>query len=1626
MEKNSNSRIFSFYILSIILCITLLFYGSIFSIFLIIISYTLILSRRSIFPIFRFSTYLLLSYSTFVEISVLLSNYNIITSFDIVLSGFFIAIFLLSMIAVLITSIIMNIRKNNILEEFTLYSLISILCFILLLTYTNIELIYDITISLFPLLILTGASFYRKKDDSYKWFIKPCVILFAFDLISFLSNYVFFISPIFELYKPILTFTITLSLTGFAFILLYNDAPVRFRKKSFYIVLISIVISFPIFLYFIIIAGLSLPVISLIPLIVSINFGVFLFYLSIAIYQWKISWAIWKSGWYVWNILPIANWFIIYQSLTGMDIFTTELWSIGTVRFGGSFFLTLIICSLFFLPVVYTIFKKYFSLIVFVVWGESLFLLYWFSQNLFVSDLILRNLFFILFSVSLLMPIFAIFKFWKIFSIFWLFPLTFINALFLLFFFISIGISLQITISIDILVIGLFLIIYSFFPNIRSIGMVLIIAYMITLLGIFFTIYFILYSVIQNAVFSINISFLIFGFTLFSSKYLKLPKRTINLFLSWILIINFSWLTFNTFNLFPDFIFLALSLAITVGGCSFFVFNKYKMKFNISKVIPFLVVAFGSSSTLTLIVYIIFNASPGILITTFSSVFIIFLYFIFIDYRYFLWFGFPIPITMPILEVLLTYEIIRPFWFLTWVMLYLITFQIIINLFKNFLKEGTEEVKNSILKIYLDKNQVKWLNFTCFLLNSVCISLFIAIILPNVLVHLTFEEILIVYQVCDFLIIWPILFFLCMKYVQKSELDVKIKDLLRLYSKLSNILYLLISIAISINILLYLIYINLNLVFVSYIFLLVISGVLFIETLFIDKRILLFLFNSIRNKLILGSWFVFCNSFSLFLYLFHHNFFLLLLLISVFNLGSVHFLSSLNISKAKVATFRLMLIYNSLVWSSFYLASLISDGLSLIFVELRGITSNSLLYQNSTLFLYILSVIFVKFEKRLKNWIEFTLFIIFQSLLAVNLVLIFNLYMTLTFVMINSIILIEICLAFNTIKCLNKIVTNEKFLSVIPKILSTLVLILYSELSIIIYGLLSFLIGPYESIIAALIVLFFLTLFDLYSIKGIKESTSRLVNSAAYFTLSVILFLFLNDLSSIYPFIISLEFFIFILMQFYTNYSFFKSLKLIIPSKADSINKTQLYIRHLIGTGFYITLCFFIFQALISQGYELQLILLVLGIVTHVLMILDHAFLKFLGKANKYVRVISWILIMVFSSTYLIWVYSTYFITFILSVIPILIIIFILELAYLFKLLDFWRIITSNKEKIKFYLIISTYLDFTCWPLFFINLNLLLSTSLILCSFFIIQVISLIDTVLNEKFRIRLRSFSFLIIGILLSIDIYLLFDLIPNFNIFLNLSISSLVFVFFLGFKIKPFKERKHSILALIYWIITFSLLSSIIYHLSFSIEGSLVFFSFTVLIYPFVFLLEELKVLLNKIVDIITHFFRSLREFIKKMISKIINFIKLHYKIFWIIFSIIVSIFVGILLSPLLLNLLHPIHATIATFATFGIMYALLPSKSSEDVNIMFRRRMIRLIIGWSSIIVILFGFITPVWYIFTIWISIWILGAILLPYIRFKEKCEQISIKWRFYTLIILIILLIILGIIVGIQIYVNFYL
>ena len=120
--------------------------------------------------------------------------------------------------------------------------------------------------------------------------------------------------------------------------------------------------------------------------------------------------------------------------------------------------------------------------------------------------------------------------------------------------------------------------------------------------------------------------------------------------------------------------------------------------------------------------------------------------------------------------------------------------------------------------------------------------------------------------------------------------------------------------------------------------------------------------------------------------------------------------------------------------------------------------------------------------------------------------------------------------------------------------------------------------------------------------------------------------------------------------------------------------------------------------------------------------------------------------------------------------------------------------------------------------------------------------------------------------------------------------------------------------------------------------------------------------------------------------------------------------AILTGILFSPVILNLLNWGHTTLLMFAAFGLLTLVIPSKDTTDADAIFKRRILRLSIGWGSAISLLFVLITPVWYIFTVLISIAVVGTITLVYLGRKEEREKISIKWRFYTLLILFSLLI----------------
>ncbi|MCK4383834.1 MAG: hypothetical protein KAW66_11105, partial [Candidatus Lokiarchaeota archaeon] len=546
---------------------------------------------------------------------------------------------------------------------------------------------------------------------------------------------------------------------------------------------------------------------------------------------------------------------------------------------------------------------------------------------------------------------------------------------------------------------------------------------------------------------------------------------------------------------------------------------------------------------------------------------------------------------LTILDSIILFEIFKTLWFLAFSLIYLTSFQILINIFKNIGREVPQERRNSILMLFDDKNQIKKYNLACFLLNSIILSIFISYAIPVLIDQFLFSHLITVYQILNFLIIFPFFILFSLKYIEKSEINLKIKNLIPYFNRLSFGIYLLISIALAFNILLFSVYIGLDLITVVFIFLLTVSGVIFFESFIIDRGILHYLFNSTRDKFIFWSYLAFINTISIFFYSIHLNIFFLVFSLSLLNLVSLYFLSYLDISEQKIFTMRLILVYNLFIWGSFYLGSLISDGLTLIFKDLRGIPYFTLLFQNSFLILFILSYFLVKVDKKLKSSIEIILFTLFQGFLAINWIYIFTLFEVLDFFMIDLILLIETCLFFRTFKYLNTLSFKVKYPKFLTQSFSVLALLFYFETSLLIYFSLIRLFGIsiiFESILVSQLVFFVFTLLDIYLIHKIERGYAQLIHTASFFVISLMTFFTLNQYVVIYQMLLSLEIFIFALMQFYTNHSFFTALNQLnqdkveikITYKVETLNKLKDSFIHILGTWFYLNLSFILFQAL--------------------------------------------------------------------------------------------------------------------------------------------------------------------------------------------------------------------------------------------------------------------------------------------------------------------------------------------------------------------------------------------------------------------------------------------------------------
>jgi len=1027
-----------------------------------------------------------------------------------------------------------------------------------------------------------------------------------------------------------------------------------------------------------------------------------------------------------------------------------------------------------------------------------------------------------------------------------------------------------------------------------------------------------------------------------------------------------------------------------------------------------MVMGFGLSASVSSLFFILFQINLYLIITIYFCIFLLFLYFILGQYKLLIIYLIPIPFAFLSLHILFVYKLFLNLDILTGLIFYLIAFQILYNIANYSLKDSGLKDKEFFLKLYANKNKFNLTNFILFISISTSITLLITIAI----------HIILYYQILLFLIVWPILILFCLKYFKASKLDLIYRKFTEYLNILNIILYFLIPFSICTIIILNLMQLRLELRPLILIILVSFNGILFVESSVLDKYFFKFLAKTKNQYVVLLSWGILCNCSCFLIFLMYPNYFFLILLIVASNLITVYFFKKIDIKREKqISILRLFLIYIALTTLAFYIASLISEIVIFYNASFVGIPSMFLFFFFSFSILYVFSYLFnKKIKTELKNWIALIIFLLIQ-------VFFFSLYYSIVFEMMKAtsyftiflIVLIETFLSYVSVNYFGKIAFKKKFDEFLATFYSLITFLIYVEVSLIFYVLFVEIIGIFGGLLISQLAFFTLTIFDKLLIKKLNKALCDFFNSISYVFISILLFIFLIQIFN-YNFAY-LWLLILILMQFYSNYSIFSFLKNINPNRADSLKKGEKLFRSIIGTIFYFISIAFLQSLIGLMPIEFQFLLL--SLVVHGITIVDKYLLKFLGKYANYFRFFSWIFIMIFSSVYLFWIFNSYFYDVLTAVIPLIIIIFTVELFYLLDLLKFSQKIKINREKVKKALLFVIYADLMSWPLYFSRLDSMLILNLFLISIIILFFTTYIDNyfqVFNEKFRIALRKFSFLATGILLSIDTFLILELIinrvnPFFNLWVDLCVSSLIFLLFLAFIVKPFKE--HSTLAMVYWNISFLILSVIVYYIFLSLQISLFFFLITFVVYWFVFTLERLRELFSKLFDLISRILKNFMQFISRIINIIVSFIKKHYKKIWIIISAFLAMLFAYFVYPFLaLRYLIPL-----TLAIFGVLYSVLPSEKIDDPDKMFWHRIKKLIIIWACAIVLIYLFIPITFLVLTIFVAITILGAIILLYINYEEQRLKISIKWKFYTTLFFVIILIVTIILIGFQ-FVSF--
>ena len=349
------------------------------------------------------------------------------------------------------------------------------ICTILSLTTAFVVsvLIYDnfYRYALLPILVLLyRALVSTEKKYPYRGTntisITKSILVFVF---VFWTLYQFVIDPLIPSSLPIgLYFSAGISGWVFANNLKYIDYKIRKIIIPATILLSNVLFSVGFFMLIFPLMPIDFDGSTAFTFLITIDFGIFLSYVGIALYNRNVSKKVWLAGWPLWTILPIINFSLINYSLIGInEIMNLNLFGL---TIDGSILITLLIFTVLYFPVILYKFKNFYKYAFLVLWAEGIFLWTAITQQLvnnagpFKDSPILSPLFIVGLAMISLLPLLYQLKQWKSVATVWG-VIAIANSLFFSNF---IPDQLIPDISIHLLVYGAFMMIFFYNPVMRE------------------------------------------------------------------------------------------------------------------------------------------------------------------------------------------------------------------------------------------------------------------------------------------------------------------------------------------------------------------------------------------------------------------------------------------------------------------------------------------------------------------------------------------------------------------------------------------------------------------------------------------------------------------------------------------------------------------------------------------------------------------------------------------------------------------------------------------------------------------------------------------------------------------------------------------------------------------------------------------------------------------------------------------------------------------------------------------------------------------------------------------------------------------------------------------------------